>query len=106
MKPCGRGARSPLSGLWARARPLTNIDAYRLSSAEELLALGVDEFFYGQGVTAVEWADHIEEALPEEHLNVRFAILGRRKRNILITPRGRRYRRLLKDLAAKLTSHN
>ncbi len=84
--------------------PLYHIDAYRLKSTEEFLALGVDEFFYGQGVTAVEWADHIEEALPEEHLNVKLAIRGRYKRNILITPRGSGYRRLLKDLAAKLTS--
>jgi tRNA threonylcarbamoyladenosine biosynthesis protein TsaE len=85
--------------------PFYHIDAYRLKSAQELTCgLGADEIFYGPGVAAVEWADHIKEALPEEHLSINFTIQDKDKRNILITPRGSRFRRLLQDVTAKLTS--
>jgi tRNA threonylcarbamoyladenosine biosynthesis protein TsaE len=84
--------------------PFYHIDAYRLKTADELLALGADEIFYGQGIAAVEWADHIKEALPQEHLSAKFIIIAKHKRNILMTPRGRRYARLLQDFAAKLTA--
>jgi len=81
-----------------------HIDAYRLKSAQELLALGADEIFYGHSVAAVEWADHIEEALPREYLSVKFTILGKNNRSILMTPRASRFGSLLQDLAAKITS--
>ena len=38
---------------------------YRVSDSEELFNIGCDEYFYGNGVCIVEWADLIEEILPE-----------------------------------------
>ena len=45
--------------------PLFHFDVYRVSDPDELFNIGVDEYFYGDGVCVVEWADLIEEILPE-----------------------------------------
>lgn len=45
--------------------PLFHFDVYRVSEPEELFNIGCDEYFYGGGVCVVEWADLIEEILPE-----------------------------------------
>ncbi len=45
--------------------PLYHFDVYRVSDPEELFNIGIDEYFFGEGVCVVEWADLIEEILPE-----------------------------------------
>lgn len=45
--------------------PLYHFDVYRLNSVDEMLELGYEEYFFGDGVCIVEWADKIEELLPE-----------------------------------------
>ena len=45
--------------------PLYHFDVYRVSDPEELFNIGIEEYFFGQGVCIVEWADLIEEILPE-----------------------------------------
>lgn len=45
--------------------PLYHFDVYRLDGAEELYATGADEYFGGDGVCVIEWADLIEEAVPD-----------------------------------------
>ncbi len=46
-------------------KPLFHFDAYRLSGAVEFEDTGYEEFFYGDGVSVVEWADRIWDVLPE-----------------------------------------
>lgn len=45
--------------------PLYHFDVYRIGDSEEMFELGYEEYFYGQGVCVIEWADLIEELLPE-----------------------------------------
>jgi tRNA threonylcarbamoyladenosine biosynthesis protein TsaE len=45
--------------------PLYHFDLYRISDADELVGIGYDEFLFGGGVSAIEWADRIEEIFPE-----------------------------------------
>lgn len=45
--------------------PLYHFDVYRLSGADELRATGADEYFYGSGVCMIEWADIVEDAIPD-----------------------------------------
>ena len=54
--------------------PLYHFDLYRLSSADELFGIGYEEFFFGDGVTAVEWADKIDEVFPEDRINIEIII--------------------------------
>lgn len=46
--------------------PLYHFDVYRIDDPEEMYELGYEEYFFGQGVCIIEWADLIKELLPEE----------------------------------------
>lgn len=46
--------------------PLYHFDVYRLESAAELFQIGAEEYFYGNGVCIVEWADQVAEIMPDE----------------------------------------
>jgi len=48
--------------------PLFHFDVYRLEGPEDLFELGYEDYFYGEGVTIVEWADKVAELMPEETL--------------------------------------
>ena len=48
--------------------PLYHFDVYRLENVEDLYDLGFDEYFYGQGVSIIEWAHKIEALLPKERI--------------------------------------
>lgn len=50
--------------------PLYHLDVYRLESPEELEDLGYEEYFYGTGVTLIEWAEQVEQYLPAERLDI------------------------------------
>ena len=52
--------------------PLYHFDVYRVSDEDELFNIGIDEYFYGEGVCVVEWADLILSILPE---NTKFIYL-------------------------------
>ncbi len=51
---------------YAGRLPFYHFDAYRLSSADELVALDSDGYFYGDGVCAVEWSERVLTALPRD----------------------------------------
>lgn len=46
--------------------PLFHFDAYRLSGSAEFEDIGYEEFFYGDGVAVVEWAEKISDVLPAD----------------------------------------
>ena len=46
--------------------PLYHFDVYRVDDIEEMYSIGYEEYFYGEGVCIVEWADIVEEIIPED----------------------------------------
>lgn len=76
--------------------PLYHMDVYRLEFSEE--DLGFDEYFYGDGVTLVEWATFIEEFLPEEYLAITLERIGETERYITFEAYGSRFIELLEQL--------
>ncbi len=48
--------------------PVYHFDVYRLENVEELFDLGFDEYFYGNGVCIIEWADKIDRMIPKERI--------------------------------------
>jgi tRNA threonylcarbamoyladenosine biosynthesis protein TsaE len=54
--------------------PLFHFDFYRLDSAEELLALGWDEYLDQEGAIIAEWGDKFPEILPPETIWLQFTI--------------------------------
>lgn len=51
--------------------PLYHFDAYRIGDVEEMEEIGYEDYFYGEGVTLIEWANLIEEILPEKYTEIR-----------------------------------
>jgi tRNA threonylcarbamoyladenosine biosynthesis protein TsaE len=54
--------------------PLYHFDLYRVSGADELVGIGYDELLFGEGVSAVEWADRVEEIFPDYTIYIDIAI--------------------------------
>ena len=46
--------------------PLYHFDVYRLCDIEDMYEIGYEEYFFGDGVSIVEWADMVEEIIPED----------------------------------------
>lgn len=46
--------------------PLYHFDVYRISDVSEMYEIGYEEYFYGEGVCLIEWAEIIEDILPED----------------------------------------
>ncbi|MEW5762803.1 MAG: tRNA (adenosine(37)-N6)-threonylcarbamoyltransferase complex ATPase subunit type 1 TsaE [Bacillota bacterium] len=77
--------------------PFYHADAYRLEGAGDFRAVGGEEYLYGDGVTVIEWADRIAQALPEARLDV-FLEGSDSERTLAFIPRGERYRRLVEEM--------
>jgi tRNA threonylcarbamoyladenosine biosynthesis protein TsaE len=54
--------------------PIFHFDAYRLKDIDEFLELGPEEYFDANGLTFIEWADRVAEALPGERVEIRIEI--------------------------------
>ena len=52
-------------------RRLHHIDLYRIDSPEEALAMGLDDYLYSAGVTAIEWAERVGPLLPKNTYHIR-----------------------------------
>lgn len=64
--------------------PVHHVDAYRTGSLTELLDLGLEELFSGDGVTVVEWADKLLPLLPPHTVHVHIDGVGDEPRRITI----------------------
>lgn len=50
--------------------PFYHFDVYRIGDIEEMEEIGYDDYFFGTGVCMIEWANLIEELLPEHIIQV------------------------------------
>ena len=51
--------------------PFYHFDVYRIGDIEEMEEIGYDDYFFGDGVCLIEWADLIRELLPEQIVEVK-----------------------------------
>jgi tRNA threonylcarbamoyladenosine biosynthesis protein TsaE len=78
--------------------PFYHIDLYRLGEEKEAEGLGLEEYFQGGGITAVEWADRIASLLPEELLRIHIQYIGKSTRSVEVVGKGKRYEELVNRL--------
>lgn len=83
--------------------PFHHMDCYRLEGAED--DLGFDEYFYGDGVTIVEWPEMIEEFLPEDYIELNLKYIEDSKREIEIQAMGSRGNRLKEQIIDEVTAY-
>ena len=50
--------------------PFYHFDVYRIGDLEEMEEIGYDDYFFGHGICLIEWAELIEEILPEKRIEV------------------------------------
>ena len=51
--------------------PFYHFDVYRIGDIEEMEEIGYDDYFFGQGVCLIEWAELIQELIPEQAIRIR-----------------------------------
>jgi len=74
---------------------LYHMDVYRLEDGFN--DIDFEEYFYGDGITVIEWASIIKDILPSDYLNIRFEIVSKDIRNILLEPQGEFLERICEE---------
>ena len=77
--------------------PIYHIDLYRIGSREETEGLNLREYLYGDGVSLVEWFEHLPAGEVDEHLELGMTYAGGNRRTLTFTAHGERYERLLAE---------
>ncbi len=69
--------------------PLNHMDVYRLE--DNTSSFDFDDYFDGEAITIIEWAELVQNSLPEERLELTFKIVDENTRVIVLTPYGKEY---------------
>lgn len=76
--------------------PFYHMDVYRLEGAGD--ELGLEDYFYGDGICLVEWASRVESLLPEETIWMQFKVQDNGERQITISATHPRVNQLCEQL--------
>lgn len=82
--------------------PIYHFDVYRLKTADEFENLGVFEYFEGDGVCLIEWADRVAHVLPDERLDIELTIVAPTIRQARLLPTGEAYEKVVSALEQSL----
>ncbi len=77
---------------------LIHVDLYRIDTRSDLQDLGLEDLLHSDGVAAIEWAERLQQDLPDEHLLIRLKILDDETRSVLIKASGSRSKLLLQKI--------
>lgn len=73
---------------------LNHFDVYRIGDADEIYAIGFDDYIFSDAVSIIEWANYIEEILPKEYLHIHISkdlSIDENYRKISLIPYGDKY---------------
>jgi ATPase, YjeE family len=62
--------------------PVYHFDFFRLEDSQSLAQLGLDDYFFGDGLSVIEWADRFPEFIPEQARRISFEIKSETQRTI------------------------
>ena len=80
--------------------PFYHMDLYRLSTEEEIAALGFQEYIYGQGLTVIEWPERLGSMMPEERLHIDLVISGESSRTAYLYTYGDYWQKKVADIVS------
>jgi tRNA threonylcarbamoyladenosine biosynthesis protein TsaE len=81
--------------------PVYHIDLYRVEGRAQLEGLNLREYLYSDGVSLIEWFEHLPSDEVEEFLEVRIAYVDSARRKLTFTPYAERYEKIIEGLRAK-----
>lgn len=84
--------------------PLYHFDFYRLGSSDEIVELGFEDYFYGNGVCILEWSDMIREYLPENRLEILIEYKAEFERVLSFSCYGSVWRKRIKKIIEEIKS--
>ena len=85
---------------------LYHLDLYRLDNVEEIVDLGIDQYFSSDALCAIEWAEKGRGVLPRDNLAVKMEHLGGDNRRITFIPHGKHYTELIRRLKDALVTES
>lgn len=77
---------------------LQHFDLYRLRTAEDVFALGYEEYFYSEAVTIIEWPERLKFLKPGEFLKIKLTTKAKNKRLLKFIAKGERHKALLEKI--------
>ena len=77
---------------------LIHFDAYRLGDAEELFAIGFEDYLAQDAILVLEWAERVPEALPKARLEIFLSGSGDEPRTLELRPIGEQYESVVEAL--------
>jgi len=77
---------------------LFHIDLYRLKNRTEIMALDLEEYFSGEGIVVIEWADRWPGELPEERIQVDLRMVDESTRELRFSGHHPRAQKIIKAL--------
>ncbi len=77
--------------------PIYHFDAYRVKSPDEMYDIDCVGFFWGEGISIIEWADKVMECLPDDFIKIMIETVGETSRDIHISYQGERYRSFMEE---------
>ena len=78
--------------------PLYHFDLYRLKDPGDIAAVGYEEYFYGEGVAVIEWAEKLDYLMPREHLMVELSHHGKNARMLKFSAGAARYKKIIRGI--------
>lgn len=82
--------------------PLYHFDLYRLQNDLELEQIGYEDYFYGSGITVVEWGDRFRYRLPEQRVDIVLESFGHKDRKLIVVGQGLRGKQVEEQLRGLL----
>jgi tRNA threonylcarbamoyladenosine biosynthesis protein TsaE len=65
--------------------PVFHFDLYRLRSIDDFFAMGFEEYFEKEGITAIEWPERITPILPSEAIHIQLSFISETARRLVIS---------------------
>ena len=81
--------------------PVYHIDLYRIRIRDELESLNLREYLYSDGVSLVEWFEHLPAGEVDDFLQVKFAYANGNQRELTFVPHGKRYEEIVEALKVR-----
>ncbi len=100
-RQCVRSPTFIILNMYTGRMPLYHFDLYRISTLDELEEIGLRDAIEGGGVSVIEWADRVPEALPIEHILITIQHRGGDRRLLSASAAGERLCCVLKALFAE-----
>ena len=98
IKECVNSPTFTIVQIYEEGRiPLYHFDVYRIGSSDEMYDIGYEEYINGEGVCIIEWANLIEDILPDEYLHIGLKYKDM-SREMILNPVGEKYEKIVEEL--------